>query len=154
MVKSQCPAWGKPCGNRGNMNHVARKCDTPKPGKKTKKPVRHVTYEDYSSSDSESIDMINAVGQHNEYCAKLLVQGKPVFFLLDTGASAGLFPTKCVYISRLNLGPTRILEMWNGTSERLCSSASLPVSNPATNKRYNIRFDVVSSDYRPVLWSS
>ena len=151
MVKSQCPAWGKPCGNCGNMNHFARKCDTPKSGKKTKKPVRHVTYEDYSSSVSESIGRINAVGQHNEYCAKLLVQGKPVSFLLDTGASTSLLPAKCVDISRLNLGPTKILEMWNGTSERSCGTASLPVINPATNKRHKIRFDVVSGDHRPVL---
>ena len=41
--------------------------------------------------------------------------------------------------------------MWNGTSERSCGTAFLPVSNPATNKRYKIRFDVVSGDYGPVL---
>ena len=95
------------------------------------------------------------VHRHDQRCRLtqriLLVQGKPVSFLLDTGASTSLLPAKCIYISRLNLGPTKILEVWNGTSERSCGTASLPVSNSATNKRCKIRFDVVSGDYRPVL---
>jgi len=151
MVKSQCPAWGKACGTCGEMNHFARKCDTPMPSKKSKKPVRHVISEDYSSSESESGGLINAVGQPSEYCAKLIVQGKPVTFLLDTGSSTSLLPDTCVDTTQLKLGPSRILQMWNGTSERTCGTATLPVTNPATDRRHKIRFDVVPGGHRPVL---
>ena len=68
-----------------------------------------VPHDDYASSDSDSVGMINTVDPSKEYNAKLLVQGNPVTFLLDTGASASLLPKKYVDTSKLNLEPTKTL---------------------------------------------
>ena len=54
------------------------------------------------SSDSESVGMIHSASAR-EYYAKLLVQGKPITFLIDTGASTSLLPVKLVNTSDLNL---------------------------------------------------
>ena len=95
--------------------------------------------------------MINTVDPSKEYHAKLLVQGNPVTFLLDTGASASLLPKKYVDTSKLNLGPTKTLEMWNGTSGKSCGTANLLVTNPATNRKQGINFDLVAGNHKPIL---
>lgn len=162
LVKSECPAWGKTCSSCGQPNHFARKCGAsasarPNPQRPTKKPASKVHNLNeicgFESSDSESVDSIHYVNMINpkEYHAKLLVQGNPVTFLIDTGASTSLLPVDLVDISDLNLGPPKTLEMWNGSSETSAGTVTLKVTNPATKKRHRVLFDLVTGNHKPIL---
>ena len=159
-MKSECPAWCKTCTTCGQRNHFSRKCGAsarPTTHPSRKKPASKVRNLNeacgFESSDSESVGMIHSVNQINpkEYHAKLLVQGRPVTFLIDTGASTSLLPVKFADTSDLHLGPPKTLEMWNGSSETSCGTAKLPVTNPVTNKRYHVHFDLVAGNHKPIL---
>ena len=41
--------------------------------------------------------------------------------------------------------------MWSGTSEKPCGTANLLVTNPATNKKHRINFDLVAGKHKPIL---
>ena len=41
--------------------------------------------------------------------------------------------------------------MWNGTSKKSCGTANLLVTNPATNKKHRINFDLVAGNHKPIL---
>ncbi|MDY6787809.1 MAG: retroviral-like aspartic protease family protein, partial [candidate division WOR-3 bacterium] len=150
MVKSKCPAVGKKCSSCGQLNHFAKKCSAGK--KKPAKHVRHVQEDDQLSSDSDSVGMIGLVnGKSKEFNAKLKVQGRTITFLLDTGASSSLLPESCVDVENLNLGPPKILKMWNGSSEMSVGTAKLTVVNPKKNSKHTVTFDVVKGKHKPVL---
>ena len=86
-----------------------------------------------------------------EYHVKLLVQGKPVTCLLDTGASASLLPVKYVDTPRLHLGQPKTLHMWNGTTETSYGTAKLRLTNPVTHEHHHVLFNLVRGDHKPIL---
>ena len=155
MLKSKCPAVGQKCSACGELNHYAKRC--PKSSTTTKRQhrkVHNVSHHDCytSSSDAESIGMINAIDSDTrELQVKLHVQGRPVTFLLDTGASSSLLPESSIDVTQLHLGPPKVLQMWNGSTETSVGTAKLKVVNPRKKTKCSVTFDVVKGKHKPVL---
>ena len=95
--------------------------------------------------------MVHNKEARKELYAKLLVQGKPVTFLLDTGASTSVLPEKFVNIPRQNLGPSQVLEMWNGAPVESRGTTKLPVTNPVGHAQHKVNFHAVAGNHKPLL---
>ena len=108
----------------GASNHFAQKCGNLKNPQKKPQHTQYVTNENYSlSSDSDFVSEVQNTEARKESYAKLQVQGKPVTFLLDTGASTSVLPGKFVDTSQLNLSHRK---SWKCGMVRLCSHVAQP----------------------------
>ena len=95
--------------------------------------------------------MIHSAHEAKDYYAKLMVQGKPVNFPLDTGASTSLLPVKYLNTTNMKLGPAKSLAVWNGTAKKSCGTEHLLVTNPATGRRHKVEFDMRDGHHKPSL---
>ena len=85
--------------------------------------------------------------------AEMLLNGNPVKFHVDCGASVNVLPMK--YVNKEALEPTnKTLAMWNKTQLRPKGTKRLKVRNPKTDKTYKIEFVVVEENLMPLLGSS
>ena len=101
FFKSKCPAYGRNCGNCGGRDHFAKvfKTKGPRTKRKTDNKVRNIEAESSTDSDSDSTsNWVKNVGTvPNSITCKMLVKGKPLAFLIDTGASVNILPERYAY---------------------------------------------------------
>ena len=164
--REECPAWGKSCSKCGEKNHFAVKCSKfsrpPKCKKiKKRKPV-HAMQEDSSSEEylltvnTESLDTVDS----QKLYAKMLVNGHDIQFQLDSGATVDVLPVRgykkvCGDPELKELRASKsILSMYNGTEIRPLGKKRISLRNPKNNKKYNLEFQIVSEENKPVLGSS
>lgn len=150
LIKRKCPAWGKQCDNCGARNHFAIKC------KKTSIHGVQEQQESDSDSDCEWIGCVhvNSVQpqQNKDYevYAEMIVDGNPVVFQVDSGASTNVI-SKC-YVEGHELKPSdKTLQMWNHTRERPAGVCRLKLLNPKTQKKYSVEFEVVEDRRTPLI---
>ena len=150
--KELCPAWGKFCKVCGQRNHfkASRRCK----GKKKNIRGLQTEYDDSSESDTEYVlgvsveqedfEIIAAVSDSSEINAEMLIDGKPVKFQIDSGASTNVIPVK--YVDGEILPTTVKLKMWNHSVITALGKCRVKLRNPVNQKKYSVEFIVVEED--------
>ena len=165
--KEECPAWGKSCSKCGEKNHFAVKCSKPsKPSnpvkkKKKRRPV-HTMQEDSSSEEyllTVSAESVDSVDSQKLY-AKMVVNGHDIQFQLDSGATVNVLPAReykriCGDPEFKELKDSEaVLSMYHGTEIHPLGKRRIRLRNPKNNGKYNLEFQIVSEENKPVLGAS
>ena len=153
MQKSACPAWGQTCKYCKEENHFASKC--PKRNRKSQhkksKKVHQVRYSDSSSEADDWVSVVNAVSKDNRQLkCKLVLGSQPVVFQVDTGATINVLPQKFAKNVVPN-GKKQALTMWNNSTTLPLGSCRIPVRNPKTDERHDVKFTVVEDTFMPLI---
>lgn len=152
LRKEACPAWGRTCNLCKRKNHFAAKCP-----QNTRLHELHST-QDSSVSDSEN-SLLSLSHKKQESKGRkaifinLLMDGSPVRFQIDSGATANVLPMKLLsHIDRKRLAPdeTKLLT-YNNTEIRSAGRITKTVLNPRTGKSNKVQFLVINSDSVPIL---
>ena len=165
--REACPAWRKNCRKCGEKNHFAVKCSKssqaskssgPPKKKKKRKPV-HAIQEDSSSEEyllTVSVESLDSVNSQRLY-AKMIVNGHDIQFQLDSGATVNVLPVReyeevCDDPELKELKASEaILSMYNGTEICPLGKRRISLRNPKNNRKYNLEFQIVSQENKPVL---
>ena len=96
--------------------------------------------------DIESINTVHAVdnGGHQIY-DEVNINDFPVRIQIDSGATVNVIPKRYIRDNRVTPTST-VLQMWNKTRVITLGEAKVELQNPADNKRYKVKFIVVSND--------
>lgn len=160
--REECPAWGKSCKKCGEKNHFAVKCSKlQKPASKQRKKKQRVHAMASSSSSEEylltmSVDRIDS---HKLY-AKMVVNGYDIQFQLDSGATVNVLPVRqykqvCGDPELNELEASQaVLSMYNGTEMCPLGKKRISIRNPKNNRKYNLEFQIVGEENKPVLGAS
>ena len=160
--REECPAWGKSCKKCGEKNHFAVKCSKlQKPASKQRKKKQRVHAMASSSSSEEylltmSVDRIDS---HKLY-AKMVVNGYDIQFQLDSGATVNVLPVRqykqvCGDPELKELEASQaVLSMYNGTEMCPLGKKRISIRNPKNNRKYNLEFQIVGEENKPVLGAS
>ncbi|PFX17543.1 Retrovirus-related Pol polyprotein from transposon 17.6 [Stylophora pistillata] len=173
--KLKCPAWGKTCSKCGIQNHFAVACKTKLSpsalATSSKRPTpRHVRRPVHAVEDSDLDEYVTCVDVKKQVCAVekpnhkdkllavMLLNGHPVRFQLDTGATVNILPEeslKEVYgeDSLTLLDNTEVtLVMYNKTKKKPIGKKRVQVVNPRNEKKkYSVEFIVVKGKGKPLL---
>lgn len=158
---------GKNCNKCGEKNHFAVKCtksskasksSRPPKKKKKRKPV-HTIQGDSSSEEyllTVSVESLDSVNSQKLY-AKMVVNGHDIQFQLDCGATVNVLPVReykkvCDDPELKELKASEaILSMYNGTGICPLGKRRISLRNPKINRKYNLEFQIVSEENKPVL---
>ena len=158
---------GKNCNKCGEKNHFAVKCakfskgsksSRPSKKKKKRKPV-HTIQENSSSEEyllTVSVESLESVNSQKLY-AKMVVNGHDIQFQLESGATVNVREYKkvCDDPELKELKPSEgILSMYNGTEICPLGKRRIRLRNPKNNRKYNLEFQIVSEENKPVLGAS
>ena len=81
------------------------------------------------------------------------VEGKPVRFQVDSGATCNIIPRKDLP-SNCKIGETEHrLTMYNGTDMKVTGKCLVHLVNPKNGKKYQAEFIIVDEDTTPLLGS-
>ena len=136
--KSECSVWGAICKQCHHRNHFAILCKNS--GKKPKKVHAVQKDENDSSSDSSSVDYINAVSHHiytvsdelsKPLYALIKVNKQAVKFQIDPGATINVIPRRFIQLSNANT----TLEMWNGATTHPIGKCRISIKNLQNQKK-------------------
>lgn len=83
--KDSCPAKNRKCSSYGKLNHFARVCRT-----NPTKLAKHLTHQDPGEEDEH----VYTVGRDKQPMCKVMIDGKQVEMLVDSGASVDLIDEK------------------------------------------------------------
>ena len=89
----------------------------------------------------------------------MLIKGHDVKFLLGSGATVNVLPESvyrrvCEDPELNGLDVSRAILSTNGTKLTPFGRKRISVRNPRNNKQYNLEFQIVSEDNKPVLGAS
>lgn len=154
--KKHCPAYGNRCRKCGGANHFAKMCRTKssndKKGPKHHRKV-HAIGAEYDSEDysSDRSDWINAVGasQSKTIKCKMIVKGKPLAFLIDSGATVNTLPEK--FATHLVSTTQPSVKAYGNTKIQTIGISRQTIINPKNNKSYSVEFVVMKNDAEPVI---
>ncbi|CAH8491041.1 unnamed protein product [Dicrocoelium dendriticum] len=140
--KEDCPAWGRTCMKCAKKNHFARCCQATK--------VDSVGQDDQEEPQELAIN--NMTGRERPVCvfATLLIQGRPVRFQLDSGASVNILPHKYCPDAEYRQIQTQ-LRMWNGSKLQPKGCVTMKAINPKDGSEHLLDFLLVSGDFMPIL---
>ncbi|CAH8612360.1 unnamed protein product [Dicrocoelium dendriticum] len=140
--KEDCPAWGRTCMKCAKKNHFARCCQATK--------VDSVGQDDQEEPQELAIN--NMTGRERPVCvfATLLIQGRPVRFQLDSGASVNILPHKYCPDAEYRQIQTQ-LRMWNGSKLQPKGCVTMKAINPKDGSEHLLDFLLVSGDLMPIL---
>ena len=89
-------------------------------------------------------------GYLREIYAEMLIDGKPVQFQVDCGASINIIPEEL--IENQEVSPTtKTLIMWNKTEVKPKGTVRIIMKNPKTRKRFSLEFIVVRECLTPLI---
>ena len=150
--KELCSAYGKVCKKCGYKNHHASVCNSR--GATRKQECKLVDDE----SDTDSIFAVHNAGPlKRKLFANLLIQGTPIKFQLDCGATINLLPlsiAKGVFGDRYKkaIRPAEsILTLYDGSVLETVGMATVTVDNPKNEEKYVLDFYVTKSHNAPIL---
>jgi hypothetical protein len=156
--KEMCPAYGKTCMKCKGRNHFAVVCTRPAVNK-----MNNVDMQD-SDSDSDAEGYMFGVSDNNDsksttssVQATMVIGGKDVCFLLDSGATTNVMSAKTYKgvtndIQMRELRRTkRKLVMFNGTEMKPIGVRVLSFVNPKTDKTYDVEFVITQETCSPIL---
>ena len=91
LKKEECPAFGKTCLNCKWRNHFSTVCRAPRKSSK-RSPVQNIseTEDEEIESETEVLEINHKIGKENSVKANILINGKQVRVILDTGASTNV----------------------------------------------------------------
>ena len=157
--RKHCPAWGKFCSKCGIKNHFSEVCH-----QKAKNAAQtHAVCDDESDVDSdldymgcvtvkEEINEVTGSQTTEPIYAEMIVNGNPIKFHVDCGASVSVLPSK--FLKNETLKPTKKkLVMWNKTELKPKGTAEVTIYNPKTDRKHVIDFVVVDEHLMPLLGS-
>lgn len=155
LKKSLCPAYGRTCSVCKKPNHF------PGSVKCSQQNVQQLEYDNESeTSDSEEwIQTLDAEDQINSLAAatvykdircKMLVDGKPVTFQVDSGSSVCTLPAHLCLDTELIPTETK-LKMWNGARYKPRGKCSKILTNPKSGQSFKIEFIVAEGNFNPLL---
>ena len=161
--REHCPVWGKFCAECGKKNQFADVCLQECKRKAETHGVSEDIYESTSDSDymgcvTVKLEAVNGVDDSKSPAAEpiyaeMLVNGSPVKFHIDCGASVNVLPMK--YVNKQTLKPTnKTLVMWNKTELKPKGTKRLTIRNPKTNTKHKVEFVIVEENLMPLLGSS
>ncbi|GFO25999.1 30S ribosomal protein s7p [Plakobranchus ocellatus] len=131
-------------GRRGHLQgHRVCKRSQEKHHKAAAK-VRNVETDSESESTYEWVNAIKGTIKCN-----ILVKGKPVAFLIDSGASVNLLPVK--YATHLVTSSTKPLRSFCDTVVDTKGISRQIITNPKTSKNYSKEFVVAYNECQPVI---
>ena len=164
--KEKCPAWGRECLKCGGKNHFARACR--KIENRNRSSAHRVTQEEShehgSDTDTSDFEYLGSVavntgnicaveasdGYLREIYAEMLIDGKPVQFQVDCGASINIIPEEL--IGNQEVSPTtKTLIMWNKTEVKPKGTVRIIMKNPKTRKRFSLEFILVRECLTPLI---
>jgi hypothetical protein len=118
-----------------------------RPRQQQQRQVNAVDVEDCDDSDPEAFVMCltNPKKGSATVSVKLLVEGKPIGFLIDTGASSSLLPRSAVPPQLIRAAPCTSLQTYSGEQVPVVGVAVVRVHNPRTGKTYRLKALVVES---------
>ena len=152
--KFDCPAFGKKCTKCGYRNHFEVVCQ------RDSKRVDQVEHEQVESEeeyeDVRKVVKVDRVGQ--SIIAKMLLGGsrerqQEVPFEVDCGASCDILPQHYLTSIQHKIETTKtVLKMYDGNLVTPIGKTTLKVTNPRTNSKYLVGFEIVSDGkYVPIL---
>ena len=154
------PAYGQQCKKCGKENPFAAKCKQKESSSWQKKKVHYV--HEREESDEEycfTVSMknqVNTMSKHpfkSKILATMEVEGKPVRFQVDSGATCNIIPRKDLP-SNCKIGETEHrLTMYNGTDMKVTGKCLVHLVNPKNGKKYQAEFIIVDEDTTPLLGS-
>lgn len=139
-----CPAYGTTCSRCQGKNHFPEKRYTKLKGKKPNRVYRVVEEE---SDQDEWIGSVTGKNRKSVKC-RLLVDGKPVTFMVDTGTSVNILSKN---VAHNYTRKTANLRCWNMTKVTPLGYGKAEVVNPKNRETYEVEFVVVKEDYEPLL---
>ena len=99
--------------------------------------------------EQESSEIIAAFSDSPEIHAETIVDGKPVTFQIDSGASTIVIPARYVHDEIL---PTPVkLKMWSQSVITSLGKCRMKLRKPVNQKKYSVEFIVVTEDLMPLL---
>ena len=148
--KELCPAYGRFCSKCGKRNHFSALCRNTK--------SEQLNYSELQSSDEEEV--LLALQRHEEdypkkIFAKLKVGNSLIRFQLDSGASVNVLPEE-IFISEFGSEiqlktPESTLRMYDKSELPTLGTFKTIIMNPKNQKRYRLKFYVVSNQKQPIL---
>lgn len=157
--RKQCPAWGKFCSDCGIKNHFAEVCQ-----QKTRNvgnAQTHAIDDEDADSDSDYMGCVTVEQAINEVTgsqtaepiyAEMIVNGDPIKFHVDCGASVSVLPSKFLKSESLKSTKKKLV-MWNKTVLKPKGTAEVTILNPKTNRKHVIDFVIVDELLMPLLGS-
>ena len=147
--KGSCPAFGKSCHKCRGKNHFSVAC---------KQKV--VNAADASDDDDEcdeddggTVYALNNAGDKRVY-SRLEIDGRPIRFLLDSGATVNLLPCGLADQLKLSVKSTRTkLRMYDGTVLKTSGETETCVKHPLTGQRETLKFHVTTVHKQPLIGS-
>ena len=132
MDKLKCPARGKQCNKCKAMNPFASKCP---------KFIQKVSMkeEDPISSEDTIYGLNNS--SRKSIRSKMILDGNPINFNVDSGAALNLIPQKYVKDSTI-LDDKQTLSMWNKAEITTIGKAKLKILNPKTGLVHKVMFSI------------
>ena len=137
-------------GNSGNKIKSSRQTNN----------GQHVRTVEQSLSDYEILTVthnedVNSVHRNHssKIFAMLNVEGTPVNFQIDSGATCNIVPKACVPPGIPMDNDGKLLHMYNDTSMRSLGTCQLKIINPANGRKYKTDFVVIDRDVVPLLGS-
>lgn len=162
LSKQKCPAYGQVCHKCKKKDHFAVMCGKSQPPpqqspqKRNNKQKRvHYVHEDSVESDLENdyFEIATVSTNSNEQIyAMMHIEGKPVRFQLDSGASCNVIP-----ISMLNgvgykiAKSSTVLTMYDKSQIKPIGKTTLALTNPKNQSVHQVDFIVVQQKTTPIL---
>ena len=158
--KQKCPAFGQVCRKCHKKDHFAVMCGRTQNMQQQKKSFsskskgQHVHYvEDSKSEDDyyETIKTVTTVPQKHVY-ATMHVNGKPIKFQVDSGASCNVIPVSELQDVDYKLTKSNtVLTTYNKSEILPLGKTVLKMFNPKTGKTHKTEFIVVEQEATPIL---
>ena len=147
--KELCPAWGKECNKCKKMNHFSKCCPP-----KVKRRIHGVDVQPDTESEEEIISAVSTTQTINSVSAgpiyaEMELDGKPVKFQVDCGATVNVIPVK--YVDKPLEQSENILHMYNESQLNPLGKRRLSLRNVTSRKKYSVEFEVVKEDLTPLL---
>lgn len=167
--KEHCPAYGKVCSKCSRKHHFASMCQQRQPVQASNRPKRFHPKKQNSSrwqspqhqhkSEGAAVHQVSntdswvySVSQNRtgaDAKCRMLINGKPVIFQIDTGASVNMLPAKYATDVKPYSG---LLSMWDKSLVQPKGRCAMSVTNPRTKERYKVDFIVFDGDMcQPIM---
>ena len=145
--KGACPAYGKTCHACRGRNHFSTSCR-----QKVVNAADNASDDERDDgSDSDTVYALNGRRDKRLY-ARLEIDGQPIRFLLDCGATANVLPRRLAQQLKLRWKPTRTkLRMFDGYVLQTLGKAEACVEHPSSGRHETLTFHVMTAHNQPLL---
>ena len=163
--KELCPAWGKRCSKCKKLNHFASSCLSRREVHLVEDEYDSLAqYHEYTQENSSEyaeyvmsvVDVqVNSVKEDNKkgpLYAQMLMGKAKLKLQIDCGATVNVLPVKHIDLTHNKLEESDItLKMWNNSTKDVMGKTRVVLRNPKNRRYYSVEFQVVDSEFTPLL---